>query len=117
MARSRWDCIIPHQYLKNEEDIANWIHKVSVDKGPDDVDIENCYLGSLMWGYYMKTAGNRWSIIQIIKDFRNVNVGYLEGKRLKPPILVIAFTRLIRFLRLFLIEKRISVNKLNRFYR
>jgi hypothetical protein len=117
LARSRWDCIIPHQYLKNEVDIANWIHKVSVDKGPDDVEIENCYLGSLMWGHYMKTAGNRWRIIKIIKSFGNVNVGYLEGKRLKPPILVIAITRLIRFLRLILIEKRISVNKLNRLYR
>ena len=115
LARSRWDCLIPHEYLKNEEDIANWIDNVCVDKGPNDVEIEACYLGSLMWGHYMKTAGNSWSIIKLKRDLRKINAGYLDGKPLKPPILVIAITRLTRFLRLHLIEKRIVLNKLNRF--
>ena len=115
LARSRWDCLIPHKYLKNEEDIANWIDSVSVDKGPNYAEIEACYFGSLMWGHYMKTAGNCWRVIKLKRGLRKINAGYLEGKPLKPPILVIAITRFMRFLRLHLIEKRIVLNKLNRF--
>jgi len=117
LARSRWDYLIPHQYLKTEVDIANWIGKVSLGNGPNEVEIETCYLGSLMWGYYMKTAGHRWSIIKLKSDFRKGNVGYLDGRSLKPPIIIIAISRFIRFLRLYLVEMRFDLSLLGRFFK
>jgi hypothetical protein len=113
LANSRWDSIIPHEYLKSEDDIENWINKVNERKVPDGIHIEDCYLGSLMWGNYMMTAGNKWNIIEIKKDFRNVNVGYLAGKALKPPFFVIVITRFFRFVRLYLIERRIDLSKMS----
>jgi hypothetical protein len=113
LANSRWDSIIPHEYLKSEDDIANWVNKVNGRKLPDDIHIEDCYLGSLMWGNYMMTAGNKWNIIERKKDFRNVNVGYLAGKALKPPFFVIVITRFFRFVRLYLIERRIDLSKMS----
>ena len=113
LANSRWDAIIPHEYLKNEDEIANWVNRVNEKKVPNDIHIEDCYLGSLMWGNYMMTAGNNWSIIEIKKDFRNMNVGYLAGKALKPPFFVIAITRFFRFVRLHLFERRINLSKMS----
>ena len=116
LASSRWDCLIPHQYLKTEVDIANWVERVSVDKGPSDVEITACYLGSLMWGHYMQTAGNTWNFITIKKDFRKVNIGFLDGESIKPPILVTAISRFVRFLRLNLIEMRFDLRILSGFH-
>jgi hypothetical protein len=113
LANSRWDSIIPHEYLKSEDDIENWINKVNERKVPDGIHIEDCYLGSLMWGNYMMTAGDKWSIIEIKKDFRNMNVGYLAGKALKPPFFVIAMTRFFRFVRLYLFERRVDLSKMS----
>jgi len=117
LANSRWNSIIPHQYLKSKEDIVNWVDKVNLGKGPDYSEIEACYFGSLMWGHYMNTAGNNWINIKIKKDFRKVNVGYLDGRSLKPPILIIAISRFIRFVRLYLIEMRFDLGQLGRFYK
>jgi hypothetical protein len=117
LANSRWDSMIPHQYLKNKEDIVNWVDKVNLGKEPNNVEIEACYLGSIMWGHYLKTAGNYWSIVKIKKDFRKVNVGYLGGRSLKPPILIIAISRFIRFLRLYLIEMRFDLSLMGRIYK
>ena len=113
LAHSRWDILIPHEYLKNEDEIANWINRIDEKKVPNDSHIEDCYLGSLMWGHYMMTAGNNWSIIEMKKDFRNVNVGYLAGKALKPPFFIIAITRFFRFIRLYLFEIRFDMGKLS----
>ena len=109
LSNSRWDLIIPHEYLKSMDDIDNWVNRVNDRKVPDDIHTEDCYLGSLMWGHYMMTAGNSWSTIQIKKDPRNVSVGFLAGKALKPPIFVVVLTRFFRFLRLILIEERIRL--------
>jgi hypothetical protein len=117
LANSRWNYIIPHEYLKSKEDIVNWVDKVNLGKGPDYSEIEACYFGSLMWGHYMNTAGNNWINIKIKKDFRKVNVGYLDGRSLKPPILIIAISRFIRFLRLYLIEMRFDLSLLGRIYK
>ena len=117
LANSRWNSIIPHEYLKSKEDIVNWVDKVNLGKEPDYIEIETCYFGSLMWGHYMKTAGNNWTTIKIKKDFRKVNVGYLDGRSLKPPILIIAISRFIRFLRLYLFEMRFDLSLLGSFYK
>jgi hypothetical protein len=117
LANSRWNSIIPHEYLKSKEDIVNWVDKVNLGKEPSNVEIEACYLGSIMWGHYMKTAGSNWTNIKIKKDFRKVNVGYLDGRSLKPPILVIAISRFIRFLRLYLIEMRFDLSLLGFIYK
>jgi hypothetical protein len=115
LANSRWNSIIPHQYLKSKEEIANWVDKVNLGKEPSNVEIEACYLGSVMWGHYLKTAGNDWDTVKIKKDFRKINVGYLDGRSLKPPILIIAISRFIRFLRLYLIEMRFDLIWVDRF--
>jgi hypothetical protein len=115
LANSRWNSIIPHQYLKSKEEIANWVDKVNLGKEPSNVEIEACYLGSVMWGHYLKTAGSDWDTVKIKKDFRKINVGYLDGRSLKPPILIIAISRFIRFLRLYLIEMRFDLSWVDRF--
>jgi hypothetical protein len=115
LANSRWNSIIPHQYLQSKEEIANWVDKVNLGKEPSNVEIEACYLGSVMWGHYMKTAGSDWDTVKIKKDFRKINVGYLDGRSLKPPILIIAISRFIRFLRLYLIEIRFDLSRVDRF--
>jgi hypothetical protein len=117
LANSRWNSIIPHEYLKSKEDIKNWVDKVNLGKGPDYIEIEACYFGSLMWGHYMNTAGNNWINVKIKKDLRKVNVGYLDGRSLKPPLLVIAISRFARFLRLYLIEMRFDLILLGRIYK
>ena len=117
LSNSRWDCIIPQEYLKNSEDIESWINKVNKNEMFDNSQLEECYLGSLMWGYYMQTAGNKWSFLKIKRDFRKVNVGYLGGKSLKPYFLVIGITRVIRFLRLHVVEIQLDLSRFNRFHR
>ena len=43
-----------------------------MNKSSDDFQIEDSYLGSLMWGYHMMTAGENWSVIEIKKIFGTV---------------------------------------------
>jgi hypothetical protein len=117
LSNSRWDSIIPQEYLKNREDIESWINKVNKEGMFDSSRLEECYLGSLMWGHYMQTAGNNWIFMKIKKDFRKVNVGYLGGKSLKPPFFVIGITRVIRFLRLHFVEMQFDLSRFNRFHR
>jgi len=117
LSNSRWDSIIPQEYLKNREDIESWINKVNKEGMFDSSRLEECYLGSLIWGHYMQTAGNNWIFIKIKKDFRRVNVGYLGGKSLKPPFFVIGITRVIRFLRLHVVEMQFDLSRFNRLHR
>lgn len=117
LSNSRWDSIIPQEYLRNREDIESWIDRVNKKGMLGNSRLEECYLGSLMWGHYMQTAGNNWTFIKIKKDFRNVNVGYLGGKSLKPPLFVIGITRVIRFLRLHVVEMKFDLSRINRFHR
>lgn len=115
LSNSRWDSIIPHRYLKSKGDIADWVKKVNLGIEPEASHLETCYQGSLMWGYYMKTAGSIWKTIRVKKDFRRISKGYINGQSLKPSVYVIAITRFSRFLRLDLIERRFDLNKLTWF--
>ena len=117
LSNSRWDSIIPHQYLKSKKDIADWVNKVNLGIEPKASHLETCYQGSLMWGYYMKTAGSVWKTIRVKKDFRRISIGYIYGQSLKPPVYVIAITRFSRFLRLNLVDRRFDLNKFVSFSR
>jgi hypothetical protein len=54
----------------------------------------------------MNTAGKPWSKIVVKKDLRGVNIGFLDGKALKPNAATIALSRLIRWLHFQIREKR-----------
>jgi hypothetical protein len=43
----------------------------------------------------MSTAGKPWSKIVVKKDLRGVDIGFLDGKSLKPNAVIIALSRLI----------------------
>jgi hypothetical protein len=54
----------------------------------------------------MNTAGKPWSKIMVKKDCRGVNVGFLGGKSLKPGAVIIALSRLVRWLHFQIREKK-----------
>lgn len=106
LSKSRWDIIIPHKYIKSERALTNWISSIIYEKSFRKADLDKAYKGSLMWGHYMVSAGMPWKIIVRKKDFRSVNVGYLEGRSLKPSLAIVSVTKFVRFLRLRFIETR-----------
>lgn len=108
LSYARWDQLVPHPFLKSVNEIDDWIHQIESDGGATTEQLEACYLGSLMWGHYMSTAGTHWKALEIRKDFRQVNVGYLNNHCLKPNLFVIGISRILRFFRLHMIEMRIN---------
>ena len=56
----------------------------------------------------MNTAGEAWSKIIVKKDLRGVNIGFLGGKSLKPSAVIIALSRLVRWLHFQIREKRVA---------
>jgi hypothetical protein len=53
----------------------------------------------------MSSAGKPWSKVMVKKDPRGVNIGYLDGKSLKPAAVIIALSRLVRWLHFHIREK------------
>lgn len=105
LAKSRWDLIIPHKYIKNKMQLDRWISDVLNNSLSIKAGITNSYMGSLKWGHYMITSGLPWQIIEVRKDFRGINIGYLNGISLKPNSLIIIFSRLSQRIRLFLLKR------------
>jgi len=56
----------------------------------------------------MNTAGKPWSKIMVKKDLRGVNVGFLGVKSLKPSVVILVLSRLVRWLHFQFKEKRIA---------
>ena len=111
MSKARWDLIIPHKYIKNGVDLDRWISNVLNGNLVIKSGVQKSYLGSLKWGHYMRTAGCPWQIVERKKDFRGINVGYLNGRPLKPNLLFIGATRLSRWLRLVVLESHFDLHK------
>jgi len=105
LAPARWDQLIPHQYLQTTLQIDQWVQGILGNLSPDVEHINECYEGSLKWAHYMNTAGRPWSKILVKKDLRGVNIGFLDGKSLKPNAAVIALSILIRWLHFQFKEK------------
>ena len=108
LSYARWDQLVPHPFLKSVNDINNWVCEIESGASTITEQLEVCYQGSLTWGHYMSTAGTYWKALEIRKDFRQVNVGYLNNYCLKPNLLVIGISRIMRFFRLHMIEMRIN---------
>jgi hypothetical protein len=109
MSKARWDILIPHEFIKKESDLDRWILKV-LNRAPTiDLGVRKAYEGSLMWGHYMITAGSSWRIIERRKDFRGVNIGYLNNVSLKPIFWFIFATRISRWVRLKLVETKFNL--------
>jgi hypothetical protein len=97
LAPARWDQLIPHKYLQTSSQIDQWVHSVISNLSPNVEHLNECYEGSLKWAHYMSTAGKPWSKIVVKKDLRGVDIGFLDGKSLKPNAVIIALSRLIRW--------------------
>ena len=110
LAPARWDQLIPHEYLQTNLQIDEWVQGTVGNLSSDVEHLNECYEGSLMWAHYMNTAGKPWSKILVKKDLRGVNIGFLDGKSLKPIPLIIALSRLIRWLHFQVREKRVYGN-------
>ena len=109
-APARWDQLIPHKYLQTNLQIDQWVQSTVDNLSPDVQHLNECYEGSLKWAHYMNTAGKTWSKITVKKDLRGVNIGFLDGKSLKPNTVIIALSRLIRWLHFQVREKMASKN-------
>ncbi len=109
MSKARWDLLIPHKYIKNKLDFDRWIEKVLNNDPSIELGVQKSYLGSLMWGHYMKTAGSHWRIVERRQDFRGINVGYLGGIPLKPFLLFIFASRISRLIRLKVVETKFKL--------
>ena len=110
LAPARWDQLIPHQYLQTILQIDQWVRSTVGNLSPNVEHLNVCFEGSLKWAHYMNTAGKPWSKIVVKKDLRGVNIGFLDGKSLKPNVVIIALSRLIRWLHFQIREKRASNN-------
>jgi hypothetical protein len=110
LAPARWDQLIPHKYLQTSSQIDQWVHSVISNLSPNVEHLNECYEGSLKWAHYMSTAGKPWSKIAVKKDFRGVNVGFLDGKSLKPNAVIITLSRLVRWLHFQIKGKKASKN-------
>ena len=110
LAPARWDQLIPHKYLQTNFQIDQWVQSTIGNLSPNVEHLNECYEGSLKWAHYMNTAGKTWSKIVVKKDFRGVNVGFLDGKSLKPNAVIIALSRLIRWSHFQIKEKKASKN-------
>jgi hypothetical protein len=107
LAPARWDQLIPHKYLQTQLQIDQWVQSIIDNLSPNVEHLNECYEGSLKWAHYMNTAGKPWSKIVVRKDLRGVNVGFIGGKSLKPCAVIIALSRLFRWLRFHTKENRI----------
>jgi hypothetical protein len=110
LAPARWDQLIPHKYLQTNLQIDQWVQSIVGNLSPNVEHLNECYEGSLKWAHYMNTAGKPWSKIMVKKDLRGVNIGFLDGKSLKPNAVIIALSRLIRWLHFQIREKKASKN-------
>ena len=108
LAPARWDQLIPHQYLQTILQIDQWVQSTVDNLSPNVEHLNECFEGSLKWAHYMNTAGKPWSKIVVKKDLRGVNIGFLDGKSLKPNAVIIALSRLIRWLHFQIREKKAS---------
>ena len=109
-APARWDQLIPHQYLQTILQIDQWVQSTVDYSFPDVEHLNECFEGSLKWAHYMNTAGKPWSKIVVKKDLRGLNIGFLDGKSLKPNAVIIALSRLVRWLHFQIKGKRASKN-------
>jgi hypothetical protein len=105
LAPARWDQLIPHKYLQTDLQIDQWVQSTIGNLGPNVEHLNECYEGSLKWAHYMSSAGKPWSKVMVKKDPRGVNIGYLDGKSLKPAAVIIALSRLVRWLHFHIREK------------
>ncbi len=110
LAPARWDQLIPHKYLQTNLQIDRWVQSTIGNLSPGIEHLNECYEGSLRWAHYMNTAGKPWSKIMVKKDLRGVNIGFLDGKSLKPNAVIIVLSRLIRWLHFQIREKKASKN-------
>jgi hypothetical protein len=108
LAPARWDQLIPHRYLQTNLQMDQWVKSIVGNLSPDVEHLNECYEGSLKWAHYMNTAGKPWSKIMVKKDLRGVNIGFLDGKSLKPSAVIIALSRLVRWLHFQIREKRVA---------
>lgn len=108
LAPARWDQLIPHKYLQTNLQIDQWVQSTVGKLSPNVEHLNECYVGSLKWAHYMNTAGEAWSKIIVKKDLRGVNIGFLGGKSLKPSAVIIALSRLVRWLHFQIREKRVA---------
>ena len=110
LAPARWDQLIPHKYLQTNLQIDQWVQSIVANLSPDVEHLNICYEGSLKWAHYMNTVGSPWSKILVKKDLRGVNIGFLDGKSLKPSAVIIALSRLIRWVHFQIRENRVAQN-------
>jgi hypothetical protein len=108
LAPARWDQLIPHRYLQTSLQIDQWVRSTVSNLSPSMEHLNECYEGSLKWAHYMSSAGNLWGKIKVKKDLRGVNIGYLEGRSLKPTMTIIALSRLVRLVHFHFIDKGIQ---------
>jgi hypothetical protein len=104
LAPARWDQLIPHKYLQSHLELDDWVSSVINRSSNIYESLNECYDGSIKWAHYMVSAGAPWSKIQVKKDFRKVNLGYLGGKSLKPKLMIILVSRLFKWLHFCLFE-------------
>jgi len=106
LSHALWDIVIPQQYISTDYELSDWVDGVASGSKTDLVHLEQCYSGSLVLAHYKLTAGNSWSLIETHK-MRNKKVGFVRGICLRPNSFIIALTRVTRWCRFQLIEKRL----------